>query len=152
MIEWALSASNFRSEHTIALIWQSHWNISFLYPCQDQNICSYHNLVFFPSLISNRKHLALGNHRKYDRLMINGWSLSSWPFTFMGMFDLEEDTIPLIRSARGNYIRVQTPVLYNRGSSSLYHSMTITARVIVKKFCTFQHFSVILHLNNFRVA
>ncbi len=51
----------------------------------------------------------------------------------MGMFDLDEDPISLLQSPNKSF---QTPILYSRVSSSLYHSMTIISVVSVYKYFT----------------
>ena len=55
-------------------------------------------------------------------IFINGRSLSSRTFPFMGMFDLYEDLISLLQSPSGN---AQTQCL----NSSYHHSMTIIPTV-----------------------
>ena len=50
--------------------------------------------------------------------MWHGWSLSSWPFAFMGMF--HEDLIPLIQSLRGNDLSNSNIIYPCVVSSSIY--------------------------------
>ncbi len=50
----------------------------------------------------------MGNYQlKLPYILINVRNLSSLTFPFMGMFDLDEDLIPLIESPEGNYTTVQ---------------------------------------------
>ncbi len=48
--------------------------------------------------LPQEENLVFSLFTKTPYLMWNGWSLSSWPFPFMSMFDFDEDPIPMIQS------------------------------------------------------